>query len=88
MSVFTERQLVDERISRRIDAAINAWAGVNQLIRGAIGDVPELDVDALADHLFVTLEGPFLPARATGDPSCMRRQPGAFRQLLAALLVS
>ena len=44
------------------------------------------DVDALSDHVFVTFEGAFLLARATGDPSHMRRQLRTLRELLTAAL--
>ena len=51
---------------------------------GAVG--PPVDVDALADHLFVTFEGAFLLCRSTGDPHHMRRQLNTHRTLVEALL--
>lgn len=44
------------------------------------------EVDALADHVFVTFEGAFPLCRATGDPPHMRTQLRTLRRLLAALL--
>ena len=45
-----------------------------------------VDVDALADNLFVTFEGAFLLCRSTGDPEHMRRQLATHRTLVEALL--
>ena len=46
----------------------------------------EIDVDALADHLFTTFEGGFILCRTLADRSGMRAQLRIFRQLVEALL--
>jgi TetR/AcrR family transcriptional repressor of nem operon len=86
MSVLTERQLgsTGEPILGAVVAWREAYAG---LLRAALGPrSPRVDVDALADLLFVTFEGAFLLCRSTGDPSHMRRQLAAYRELVGALL--
>lgn len=45
-----------------------------------------MDLDALADHAFVTFEGTYLLARGTGEPAHMRAQLRTLRLLLTALL--
>ena len=44
------------------------------------------DLDALADHVFVTFEGAFLLCRSTGSPEHMRAQLRVLRRLLTAAL--
>lgn len=88
ISVLTERQLAGAGTGEPINGAIEAWrTAYADLLRAALADrAGALDVDALADHLFVTFEGAFLLCRSTGDPGHMRRQLGAYRELVAALL--
>lgn len=88
VSILTERQLVRSGTADQILAAIVAWrAGLRQLLRDAVRSQPaRLDVDALADHVFVTFEGAFVLCRSTGDPGHMRAQLKVLRQLLEALL--
>lgn len=87
VSVLTERQLVERGTSAQIEQAILAWRdGLARLLADALPDSGELDLEALADHVFVTFEGAFLLCRATGDPGHMRRQLRALRQLAGALL--
>lgn len=94
VAVLTERELTVAGTTEPIVSAVVAWrecfAG---LLREALADhadhaarAAQVDVDALADHLFVTFEGAFLLCRTTGDPSHMRRQLATYRLLLAALL--
>ena len=86
MSVLTERQLADtgEPILSAVVAWREAYAG---LLRAALGRRSRrVDVDALADNLFVTFEGAFLLCRSTGDPGHMRRQLTTHRTLVEALL--
>jgi TetR/AcrR family transcriptional repressor of nem operon len=86
MSVLTERQLADtgEPILGAVVAWREAYAG---LLRAALGRRGRrVDVDALADSLFVTFEGAFLLCRSTGDPGHMRRQLATHRTLVQALL--
>ena len=88
ISVLTERELAGAATGGPIRSAIVAWRqGYAGLLRAALGDrARDVDVDGLADHLFVTFEGAFLLCRSTGDPGHMRRQVGAYRELVAALL--
>ena len=44
------------------------------------------DISAIADHFYVTIEGAFLLARATGDASVLSRQVGQLRRYLELLL--
>lgn len=86
MSVLTERQLADtgEPILGAVVTWREAYAG---LLRAALGRRGRrVDVDALADSLFVTFEGAFLLCRSTGDPGHMRRQLATHRTLVQALL--
>ena len=88
VAVLTERQLADAGTAELINQAIGAWReGVVDLLRAAAEsrDQDLIDVDALADHLFVTFEGTFLLCRSTGEPRHMRAQLGTLRTLLAGL---
>jgi TetR/AcrR family transcriptional regulator, transcriptional repressor for nem operon len=86
MSVLTERQLADT--GEPILSAVVAWReAYAELLRAALGRRSRrVDVDALADNLFVTFEGAFLLCRSTGDPGHMRRQLATHRTLVQALL--
>ncbi len=90
MSVLTERQLAGAGTGEPILGAVVAWReGYAGLLRAALGRRSRrVDVDALADHLFVTFEGAFLLCRSTGDPEHMRRQLAAHRTLVQALLTN
>ena len=46
----------------------------------------DIDVDALADHLFTTFEGAFILCRTLEDSSAMRAQLQVLRKLLESLL--
>ena len=84
-SVLTELQLVSTGASDPIGKAAVAWReGYAALLRDAMPD--GADVDALADHVFVTFEGAFLLARAMEDPGHMRRQLRTLRELVSAVL--
>ena len=74
--------------SEPILAAVVAWReGLAALLGDALGDrAAGVDVDALADHVFVTFEGAFLLARSTGRPRPHAPQLGVLRRLLAAFL--
>jgi TetR/AcrR family transcriptional repressor of nem operon len=86
-SVLAEMELVESGTSDPIGKAVTQWreryAG---LLADALGDRTDVDVDALADHVFVTFEGAYLLARTTGDPGQLRRQLATLRRLVAALL--
>lgn len=92
VAVLTEQQLVTAGTADLITRAIEAWrTEIAALLeaaataRGAdLGGTAELD--ALADHVFVTFEGAFLLCRSTGAPAHMRAQLGVLRRLLEAAL--
>jgi TetR/AcrR family transcriptional regulator, transcriptional repressor for nem operon len=88
VSMLTERQLVLDGTAEPIVKAIIAWReGIAGLLRDATaGRTVQIDLDALADHVFVTFEGAFLLARSTGDTGHMRAQLRTLRQLVAAAL--
>lgn len=86
VSVLTERQLAGPEATGAILGAVVAWREeIVTLLRDALGDT-DLDLDALADHVFVTFEGAFILCRSTGDPDHMRRQLAALRVLVEALV--
>ncbi len=89
ISVLTEMQLVESGTSDPIAKAAAQWReAFAVLLREADAEdaSAHLDVDALADHLFVTFEGAFLLARTTGDPGQMRRQLSVLRRMIEATL--
>jgi TetR/AcrR family transcriptional repressor of nem operon len=51
-------------------------------------DRPDIDADALADHLYTTFEGGFILCRSYSDRSNMRTQLRIFRQLVEAPLTA
>lgn len=92
-SILTERELVSSGASDPITKAVVVWReGFAALLRDALGDRRgpdigiDVDVDAVADHVWVTFEGAYLLARTTGDPDHMRRQLATLRTMLSALL--
>jgi TetR/AcrR family transcriptional repressor of nem operon len=87
-SVLTERDLTQDGTADQIRGAVLAWrAAYADLLRAALGHrARSVDVDALADHLFVTFEGAFLLCRSLDDPSHMRTQLRTYRLLLEAVL--
>jgi TetR/AcrR family transcriptional repressor of nem operon len=87
--VLTEQQLVSNGTADLITHAIEMWRkAIAELLTAAATarDVDLGDVDALADHVFVTFEGAFLLCRSTGSPEHMRAQLAVLRRLLAAAL--
>ncbi len=87
ISVLTERQLAQQGTNEHIVRAILVWRErLAALMAQALPHLPE--VEALADHVFVTFEGAFLLARSTGDSGHMRAQLGVLRRLMQALLDS
>jgi TetR/AcrR family transcriptional repressor of nem operon len=89
IAVLTERDLLDEATSGAVERAIKAWRDAfTALLRPALeaaGD-PDVDVEALADHLFATFEGGYLLCRSLRSAEPMRAQLRVLRQLVAALL--
>ena len=87
VSVLTERELVQRGTSAQIDRAIVAWReALVRLLEDALPHPGDLNLSALADHVFVTFEGSFILSRATGEPRHMRAQLQIVRQLLETLL--
>lgn len=86
VAVLTERQLVQSTTTEPILAAIVAWrTAIADLLGDIAGNrVSRGEVEALADHVFVTFEGAFILCRATADPGHMRRQLRSLRTLLAS----
>jgi len=89
-SFVHDRQLTLDGGTAVINEAIVAWrtaiAAKLALAAPAHPALAALDLDALADHVFVTFEGAFILARATGDLGAMRAQLRILRQFLDALL--
>ncbi|HWJ08131.1 MAG TPA: helix-turn-helix domain-containing protein [Nocardioides sp.] len=87
-SVLAEMGLIESGTSDPIARAVALWReGCAGLLRDALGArAATVDVDALADHLFVTFEGAFLLARSTGEPEHLRRQLAVLRSLVESLL--
>jgi TetR/AcrR family transcriptional regulator, transcriptional repressor for nem operon len=89
VAVLTEQQLVTNGTADLINEAIQVWRKeIADLLSAAAtsGDLDLGDLDALADHVFVTFEGAFLLCRSTCSPEHMRAQLGVLRRLLAAVL--
>jgi TetR/AcrR family transcriptional regulator, transcriptional repressor for nem operon len=89
-TVLAEREFTGREINDQVATAERAWPSVLvDLLRPALAarrpDL-DIDVDALADHLFTTFEGGFILCRTLGDRSAMRAQFRIFRQLVQALV--
>jgi TetR/AcrR family transcriptional repressor of nem operon len=86
-SALTEMELVESGATGPIEKAVVRWReAYADLLRDALGERSDLDLEALSDHVFVTFEGAYLLARSTGDPGQMRRQLTVLRRLVEALL--
>lgn len=89
VAVLTEQQLVAQGTADLITGAVQVWRKEIAALLSAAAEAAELDLgdlDALADHVFVTFEGAFLLCRSTGSSEQMRAQLGVLRRLLAAAL--
>ena len=89
VAVLTEQQLISQGNADLINHAIEVWRReIADLLRAAAvsRDVDLEDVDALADHFFVTFEGAFLLCRSTSMPGHMRAQLRVLRRMLSSLL--
>lgn len=89
-TALAEKDLLGGEVNDLIHEAVVAWReAIVELLEAALprrrGADP-VDLDALADHVYVTFEGAFLLCRSTGAPSAMRGQLRVLRQLVAALL--
>jgi TetR/AcrR family transcriptional regulator, transcriptional repressor for nem operon len=87
-TVLAERQFAGSAINDLVAKGELAWrSAIVELVRPALaGRRPDLDLDALASHLFTTFEGAFILCRTHGEPDAMRAQLRVFRQLVEALL--
>jgi TetR/AcrR family transcriptional regulator, transcriptional repressor for nem operon len=91
-TALAERDLTGPDVNKLIAKAELAWrtAFVDLLRPALAARRPELDVDvdvdALADHLFTTFEGGFILCRTLETPSARGAQIRVFRQLVEALL--
>lgn len=91
IAVLVEQDLLDAENSAQVERAIVGWReAVAGLLREAFAAAPTSmtrpSPEALADQLFVVIEGAFLMCRAAGSPEPMRAQLLVYRQLVAALL--
>lgn len=89
IAVLTEQQLVANGTADLISHAVEVWrTEIAGLLTAAstAGDLDLGDIDALADHVFVTFEGAFLLCRSTASPDHMRAQLRVLRRLLTAAL--
>jgi TetR/AcrR family transcriptional regulator, transcriptional repressor for nem operon len=91
-TVLAERELTGPDITELVAQTTLVWRrAVADLLRAALDDRRsgggiDIDVDALADHLYTTFEGGFILCRTLNDTSAMRSQLRLFRQLLEAVL--
>lgn len=90
ISFIYENQLDVAGIREPVLRSIEHWRQrITELLARAADSRPGLegaDLPAIADHFFVTIEGAFLLARATGDASVLARQVGQLRRYLELLL--
>lgn len=89
-TVLAEQDLLRGEVNDLIGEATLAWRrAIVELLRPAVPrgrGAARIDLDALADHLYVTFEGAFLLSRTIDDPSAMRAQLKILGALVAALL--
>lgn len=89
-TMLAEREFTGSDINRLAAKTELAWrVAFVELLRPAIAARrPALDVDieALADHLFTTFEGGFILCRTLETSAAMRSQLRVFRQLVETLL--
>ncbi len=89
VAVLTEQQLVSNGTAGLINQAIEVWRKEIADLLVAASTTRDLDlgdIDALADHVFVTFEGAFLLCRSAGSPEHMRAQLQVLRHLLSSAL--
>ncbi len=89
VSFIYDRQLSQDGTTEMIIDAIVAW---RDLLRAKLQSAADrhplrrdVDLEDLANHVFVTFEGAFIIARSLRDPSQMRRQLRVLRRSLEAL---
>jgi TetR/AcrR family transcriptional repressor of nem operon len=89
VSYIYDKQLFDDGTNDVIVDAVVTWRDrLEAKLRAAAERRPpaaDVDLAALADHVFTTFEGAFVLTRALGDPGVMRRQLALLRQYVALL---
>lgn len=87
-TVLAAREFTGSDINRQVARAERAWrSAVVELLQPALAARPvDVDVQALADHLYTTFEGAFILCRTLEDSTAMRAQLRIFRQLVGSLL--
>ena len=89
VSFIYDRQLSQDGTTDMIVDAIVAWRDLLRAKLQAAADRQplrrDIDLEDLANHVFVTFEGAFILARSLRDPSHMRRQLRVLRQSLEVL---
>jgi TetR/AcrR family transcriptional regulator, transcriptional repressor for nem operon len=89
-TVLAEREFIGSDINVLVAKTQQVWrAAIVDLLHPAVAARrPDLDIDvaALADHLFTTFEGGFILCRALDDTAAMAAQLRIFRQLVEAML--
>jgi TetR/AcrR family transcriptional repressor of nem operon len=91
-TVLAEREFTGSEINDQVAKATRVWRdGLADLLRPALAgnrSGADIDIEALADHLYTTFEGGFILCRTYADRSAMRAQLRIYRQLIQALLQS
>jgi TetR/AcrR family transcriptional repressor of nem operon len=89
-TVLAEREFTGSEVNDQVAKTTRAWRdALTDLLRPALAarrPAHDIDVDALADHLYTTFEGGFILVRTFADRSAMRAQLRIYRQLVEALL--
>jgi TetR/AcrR family transcriptional repressor of nem operon len=89
-TVLAEHEFIGDGINTLVAQATIAWrVALVDLLRPALAARRpgiEVDLDALADHLYTTFEGGFILCRTVSDAAAMEGQLRVFRQLVEALL--
>jgi TetR/AcrR family transcriptional repressor of nem operon len=86
-SALAEMELTAAGTQQPIEGAIVAWRReYGRLLHQALPSYPDAEVEALADHLWVTFEGGYLLARATNDPDHLRKQLAVEKRSVVALI--
>jgi TetR/AcrR family transcriptional repressor of nem operon len=87
-TVLAEREFSGSEMTLRVAKTAEAWrTAIVDLLQPALADRrPDIDLDALADHLYTTFEGGFILCRTIDDRSAMRAQLRIFRQLVETLV--